>query len=153
MKLHYARMWQSTFLPTYRITDIFSFKTTAIICQVTWSALFKNELLWHSSNSFVTIIRDHAWWSLTRNRKQKNMSNFWPKKWSQSFKKFTQWSLTRDFETVFDWETNGLFIKWPLMGGGRLREVVAMRELTVVVTYWSLLLLGHEILITTFKEF
>ena len=81
------------------------------------------------------------------------MSNFWPKKWSQSFKKFTQWSLTRDFETVFDSETNGLFVKWPLMGGGRLREVVAMRELTVVVTYWSLLLLGHEILITTFKEF
>ena len=29
------------------------------------------------------------------------------------------------------------------MGGGRLREVVAMRELTVVVTYWSLLLLGQ----------
>ena len=29
------------------------------------------------------------------------------------------------------------------MGGGRLQEVVAMRELTVVVTYWGLLLLGQ----------
>ena len=152
MKLHYARMWQSTFLPTYRITDIFSFKTTAIICQVTWSALFKNELLWHSSNSFVTIICDHARWSLTGNRKQKNMSNFWPKKWSQSFKKFTQWSLTREIlkQCLTEKQKD---VKWPLTGGGRLREVVAMRELTVVVTYWSLLLLGHEILITTFKEF
>ena len=37
----------------------------------------------------------------------------------------------RVFETVFDWETKGLFVKWSLTGGGRLREVVAMRELTV----------------------
>ena len=35
------------------------------------------------------------------------------------------------FETVLDWETKGLFVKWSLTGGGRLREVVAMRELTV----------------------
>ena len=27
-----------------------------------------------------------------------------------------------------------LFVKWSLTGGGRLREVVAMRELTVVIT-------------------
>lgn len=26
---------------------------------------------------------DHDEWSLTRNRKQKNMSNVWPKKWSR----------------------------------------------------------------------
>ena len=38
----------------------------------------------------------------------------------------------RVFETVFDWETKGLFVKWLLMGGGRLPEVVAMRELTVI---------------------
>ena len=37
----------------------------------------------------------------------------------------------RVFEMVFDSETKWLFIKWLLMGGGRLREVVAMRELTV----------------------
>ena len=42
-------------------------------------------------------IRDHARWSLTGNRKQKNMSNFWPKKWSRSFKKFRKWSLKREF--------------------------------------------------------
>ena len=36
-------------------------------------------------------------WSLSRNRKQKNMSNFWPKTWSRSIKKFEQWLLTREF--------------------------------------------------------
>ena len=30
-------------------------------------------------------------------------------------------------------ETKRLFMKWSLTGGGRLREVVAMRELTVSV--------------------
>ena len=35
-------------------------------------------------------------WSLTGNRKQKNMCNFWPKKWSRSLKKFEWWSLTRE---------------------------------------------------------
>ena len=38
------------------------------------------------------------------------------------------------FETVFDWETKRLFEKWSLTEGGRLREVVAMRELTVMVS-------------------
>ena len=37
----------------------------------------------------------------------------------------------RVFETVFDGETKGLIAKWSLTGGGRLREVVAMRDLTV----------------------
>ena len=80
------------------------YKSTAIICQLTWSALLKNELLWHSSNRFVTIIRGHARWSLTGNRKQKNMSNcfFLPvSSWStnfqgsRSFKKFKWCSLTK----------------------------------------------------------
>ena len=38
----------------------------------------------------------------------------------------------RVFETVFDRETQRLFSKWSLTGGGRLREVVARRELTVI---------------------
>ena len=37
----------------------------------------------------------------------------------------------RVFKTVFDWETKRLFTKWSLTGGGRLREVVVRRELTV----------------------
>ena len=37
----------------------------------------------------------------------------------------------RVFETEFDRETKWLFTKWSLEGGGRLREVVARRELTV----------------------
>ena len=61
---------------TYRSYYRYLFcKSTAVICQLIWSALFRNELLLHSSNGFVTIIRDHARWSLTGNRKQKNMSN------------------------------------------------------------------------------
>ena len=39
----------------------------------------------------------------------------------------------RVFKTVFDWETKRLFTKWSLTGGGRLREVVARRELTVYI--------------------
>ena len=38
----------------------------------------------------------------------------------------------RALETVFNWETKRLFTKWSLTGGGRLREVVALRELTVL---------------------
>ena len=40
-------------------------------------------------------------------------------------------NLRTVFETVFDWETKRLFVKWSLAGGGRLREVVVIRELTV----------------------
>ena len=36
---------------------------------------------------------------------------------------------------MFDRETKGLFVKWSLTGGGRLREVAAMRELTVLICY------------------
>ena len=38
-------------------------------------------------------------------------------------------------ETVFNWETKRLFTKWLLTGGGRLREVVAMRKLTVFIIH------------------
>ena len=51
-------------------------KSAAIICQQTWSALFKNWLLWYSSNGFLTVIRDHAGWSLTGNRKQNSVSHW-----------------------------------------------------------------------------
>ena len=78
-------------------------------------------------------IRDHARWSLTGNRKQKSMSNFWPKSGRGRLRKLRSGRLreARVFETVFAWETKRLFVKWSLMGGGRLRKVVAMRELTV----------------------
>ena len=62
----------------------------------------------------------------------------------------------RVFEIVFDLETKGLFVKWSLAGGGRLREVVAMRELIVLL----LLLLSSVYhwfnpfsLLTTFLDF
>ena len=54
------------------------------------------------------------------------MSNLWPKKWSRSLKKFEWWSLTRELLKQYLTEKrNGC-----LRSGG-LREVVAMRELTV----------------------
>ena len=65
----------------------------------------------------------------TGSRKHNNMVNFCPRKWLRS--QFVQWSLyERVFEIVFDRKTKLLFIKWS--GGGRLQEVVARRELTVV---------------------
>ena len=45
-------------------------------------------------NDFLTI---HSGWSVTGNRKQKNVLNFWSTKWSRSIKKFERWSLTRQF--------------------------------------------------------
>ena len=63
---------------------------------IIWPALLKSELLWHLSNVFQTNIRDHVGWSLTGNRKQKNMSNFLPEEWSRSLKKLEQWTLTRE---------------------------------------------------------
>ena len=54
------------------------------------------------------------------------MSNFWPKKWSQSFEKFTQWSLTREFlKQCLTEQQNGYLLS------GRLQEVVAYER-------WSL---------------
>ena len=48
------------------------------------------------SNDLLIIIHDYVGWSLTADRKQKNMCNFWPKKWSRSLKKFEWWLLTRE---------------------------------------------------------
>ena len=124
------------------LQTFFFFKTTSIICQVTWSALFKNELLWHSSNGF-----DHMWSCPVvayRKLKTKECVKFLAQKVvTVVYEIYVVVTYKRVFETVFDWETKRLFAKWPLTGGGCLREVVAMRELTVVVTYWSLLLLGQ----------
>ena len=41
----------------------------------------------------------------------------------------------RVFETVLEHERKRLFTKWSLTRGDRLREVVAMRELTVLSGY------------------
>ena len=59
-------------------------------------------------------------------RKQKNMSDFWSKKWPRSFKKFKEWSLTREFLKQYSTEKQNGYLK-----SSRLREVT-MRELTVL---------------------
>ena len=78
------------------------------------------------SNDLQAIIRDYVGWSLTGNRKQKNMCNFWPKKWSRSLKKFEWWSLTRELLKQYLTEKQNGCLR-----GGRLREVVAYEK-------WSL---------------
>ena len=56
---------------------------TVIICQQSGVASLKIELLSLLINDLLTIIRDYVGWSLTGNRKEKNVCNFWPKKWSR----------------------------------------------------------------------
>ena len=86
----------------------------------------KIKLLLLLSNDLLTIIRDYVGWSLTGNRKQKNICNSWPEKWSRSFKKFEGWSLTRELLKQYLTEKqNGC------SRNGRLREVVAYEK-------WSL---------------
>ena len=83
---------QSPFYPTDRITAIFFvICLAAVTSKHAWSVLLETELLWHSSNGSLTIISDHAGWSLRGSRKQKNMSNFWFEKCSRSFKKLNFW--------------------------------------------------------------
>ena len=86
----------------------------------------KIELLSLLSNDLLTIIPDYVGWSLTGNRKQKNMCNFWPKKWSRSLKKFEWWSLTRELLKQYLTEKQNGCLR-----SGRLREVVAYEK-------WSL---------------
>ena len=54
------------------------------------------------------------------------MSNFWPKKWSRSLKKFEWWSLTRELLKQYLTEKQNGCLR-----SGRLREVVAYEK-------WSL---------------
>ena len=48
------------------------------------------------------------------------MSNFWPKKWSRSLKKFEQRPLTREFLKQYLTEKQNGYLQ-----SGHLREVVA----------------------------
>ena len=69
------------------------------------------------------IIHDRVGWSLTGNRKQKKMSNFWTKKWLRSLKKFELWTLMREFlKQYFTEKQNGY------LQSGCLQEVVAYEK-------------------------
>ena len=74
----------------------------------------------------LTIIHDYVGWSLTGNRKQKNMSNFWPKKWSRFLKKFEWWPLTKELLKQYLTEKQNGCLR-----SGRLWEVVSYEK-------WSL---------------
>ena len=112
-------MWQSTFLPRNRIRDIFGQHYSKInFCDIR-----------------ATVFFNHTWsCRVVAYRKQR----------TKEYIKFLAQTVVavaleikvvvtceRVFETVFDWETKGLFVKRSLTGGGRFREVVAMRELTI----------------------
>ena len=97
-----------------------------MICQQSGVALLKIELFPLLSNGLLTVIRDYFGWSLTGNRKQKNMCNFWPKKRSRSVKEFEWWSLTRELLKQYLTEKRNGCLR-----SGRLREEVAYEK-------WSL---------------
>ena len=67
-------------------------------------------------------------------RKQNTIENgkYWQKKWSRSLTKFENRSLTREFLLLG--KENASLERWSLTGGGRLLEVVATGELTVLVS-------------------
>ena len=68
------------------------------------------------------------------------MSNLWPKKWSRSLKKFEQWLLTREFLKQYLTEKQNGYLQ-----SGRLREVVARRELTVYQTCNLTIYMGSKV--------
>ena len=85
------------------------------------------------SDGFLTIIRNHAGWSLTGNRKQKNVSNFWPKKWSRSLWKLSSGRLRESFLNSV-WLRNKSIIckvvaygRWSLTRSGRYQRVDCIR--------------------------
>ena len=51
------------------------------------------------------------------------MSTLWPKKWSQSLKKFEQWLLTREFLNQYLTEKQNGYLQ-----SGRLQEVLAYKN-------------------------
>ena len=64
---------------THRLTSAILLIVSQLLKSVRTLSLFnalrKTELLSHSSNSFVTILRDYAGWSLTGNRNQNGISS------------------------------------------------------------------------------
>ena len=77
-------------------------------------------------------MRDHVGWSLTGNRKQKNISNVLPEKWSQSLKKLQQWMLTREFYKLYLTEKQNGYLQ-----SGRY-ERVACNKITPDVPFTGL---------------
>lgn len=109
-------MLQSTFLPTDRMLVNCCKMSARLVSN------FKSVILWYSSHRVLTIIRDHASWSLTRNRKQ-NISNFWYKKWSWSFQKFKWcWPMIEYLQQILDWETKRFFFNVVACGRWSLGE-------------------------------
>ena len=114
-------------LPTDLIIAIFSVSKLSLSVSIPGSVIKIELFFLLLSNDLQAIIHDYVGWSLTGNRKQKNMCNFWPKKWSRSLKKFEWRSLMRELLKQYLTEKQNGCLR-----GGRLREVVAMREFTVL---------------------
>ena len=91
--------WDNTFLSKIRLIGkrlkamayfTLYFKSYHTTVETLYNVLYQitvPTLVWHLSNDFLTIIRDHVGWSLTGNRKLKIVSNFLPEEWSWSLKK------------------------------------------------------------------
>ena len=84
----------------------------------------KFELLSLLSNDLIlTIIHVYVRWSLTGNRKRKNMCNFWPKKWYRTLKKLKRRLSTRELLKQYLTEK-----QIGCLRSGRLQEVVAYEK-------------------------
>ena len=136
MRSHLEKRW-TVCINVYSQIDfshLFNCESTALSARLV-KALRKTEFLWHSSNTFVTIVRDYAGWSLTGNRNQNGTDGISSGLKSDRglLRNLSSGRLRESFWCGISLRNKtSISTKWSLMGGGRLREVVAMRELTVV---------------------
>ena len=137
-------MHQCYNLPFY-LWDYITALFFVMICQHACSALSKTALLWHWSSGFHIIIRDHAGWSIMRNRKQKNMLNFWFKKRSRLFiRNLSSGCLWESFwdriwltnKTVFQVVTYG---NWSLMKSSWCERVDCILNYLFIINFFLLL--------------
>ena len=100
--------WTNFFLEAHSVVFL------QCICQHPGSVILKTDHLWRLNNS-------RGGHSLETKEYVKVLAV-----------KVVEITYKRVFETAFEWETKRLFTKWSLTRVGRLWEVFAMRELTVL---------------------
>ena len=119
-------MWQSTFLPTDRITDIFF--ASQLLQSVSKLGQHYSKINFCDIPATVFLqsylIMPAGRLPETESKRIYQISS--PKSGRGRLRNLGSGRLRESFETVFDWETKRLFVKWSLTGGGRLREVVAI---------------------------
>ena len=88
LSYYFETLYNVLYQITVPILAIYFFNVNSYYLSAVRVSTIKNLTFVTIVYDFLTIIRDHAGWSLTRNRKQKSISNFLPEEWSRSLKKF-----------------------------------------------------------------